>query len=256
MPHNSLDLSSAALPDSSPSNDSCLDALVIPSTTVFWKCASNEDPSLGEREDSGYKNQNSQFSLSHIENQTINVVKCPSQPLFRGGKGKGKIRQRISYVETLSETESRSMPTSESSTLTEGTQSNSRSPERHAIYCTLPRKSAVFLIGNKKPESTTMPSLFRNEPVALPIKNDVEDPIGKYTSKKSSPSSCESESECSKVVSDSASVALEATEGMTNKTNIGSTSVRKGPLPVLIKRAVSCPSEVLYASTGRDEREK
>ncbi|KAF4008857.1 hypothetical protein G4228_000235 [Cervus hanglu yarkandensis] len=268
MLHNSLDLSLAALPDSSPSNDSSLDALVIPSTTVFWKCPSNKDPSLGEREDNDYKNQNSQFSLSHLENQTSNdngapvhneevsVVKCPSQPLFRGGKGKGKIRQRISYVETLSKTESRSVPTSESSTLTEGTQGNSRSPERHEIYCTLPRKSAVFLIGNRKPESTMMPSLFRNEPVALPIKNDVEDPIGKYTSKKSSPSSCESESECSKVVSDSVSVALEATEGMTNKTKIGSASVRKGPLPVLIKRAVSCPSEVLYASTGRDEREK
>ncbi|XP_006053407.3 exophilin-5 isoform X2 [Bubalus bubalis] len=268
LPRNSLDLSSGALPDSSPSNDSCLDAPVIPSTTVFWKCPSNKDPSLGEREDIDYKNQNSQFSLSHLENQKsndnrtpvhneeVNVVKCQSHPLFKGGKGKGKIRERISYIEKLSKTESRSVPTSDNSSLAEGTQSNSKSPELHTIYCTLPRKSAVFLIDNKEPESTITPSLFRNEPVALQIKNDVEDPVGKNKSKKFSPSSCESESECSKVVSDSVSVALEATEGMTNMTNVGSTSVRKGPLPALIKRAVSCPSEVLYASTGRDERDK
>lgn len=268
LPRNSLDLSSGALPDSSPSNDSCLDAPVISSTTVFWKCPSNKDPSLGEREDIDYKNQNSQFSLSHLENQKsndnrtpvhneeVNVVKCQSHPLFKGGKGKGKIRERISYIEKLSKIESRSVPTTDNSSLTEGTQSNSNSPELHTIYCTLPRKSAVFLIDNREPESTIMPSLFRNEPVALQIKNDVEDPVGKNTSKKFSPSSCESESECSKVVSDSVSVALEATEGMTNMTNVGSTSVRKGPLPVLIKRAVSCPSEVLYASTGRDERDK
>ncbi|XP_068845117.1 exophilin-5 [Capricornis sumatraensis] len=265
LPHNSLDLSSGALPDSSPSNDSCLDAPVIPSTTMFWKCPSNKDSSLGEREDTDYKNQNSRFSLSHLENQKsndshtavhneeVNVVKCESHPLFRGGKGKGKIRERISYIEKLSKTESRSVPTSDNSSLTEGTQSNSKSPELDTIYCTLPRKLAK---DNKEPESTITPSLFRNEPVALQIKNDREDPVGKNTSKKFSPSYCESESECSKVVSDSVSVALEATEGMTNMTNTGSTSVRKGPLPVLIKRAVSWPSEVLYASTGRDEREK
>ncbi|KAJ1075413.1 hypothetical protein K5549_009557 [Capra hircus] len=265
LPHNSLDLSSGALPDSSPSNDSCLDAPVIPSTTMFWKCPSNKDSSLGEREDTDYKNQNSQFSLSHLENQKsndnhtpvhneeVNVVKCESHPLFRGGKGKGKIRERISYIEKLSKTESRSVPTSDNSSLTEGTQSNSKSPELDTTYCTLPRKSAK---DNKEPESTIMPSLFRNEPVALQIKNNMEDPVGKNTSKKFSASYCESESECSKVVSDSVSVALEATEGMTDMTNTGSTSVRKGPLPVLVKRAVSWPSEVLYASTGRDEREK
>lgn len=265
LPHNSLDLSSGALPDSLPSNDSCLDAPVIPSTTMFWKCPSNKDSSLGEREDTDYKNQNSQFSLSHLENQKsndnhtpvhneeVNVVKCESHPLFRGGKGKGKIRERISYIEKLSKTESRSVPTSDNSSLTEGTQSNSKSPELDTTYCTLPRKSAK---DNKEPESTIMPSLFRNEPVALQIKNNMEDPVGKNTSKKFSASYCESESECSKVVSDSVSVALEATEGMTDMTNTGSTSVRKGPLPVLIKRAVSWPSEVLYASTGRDEREK
>ncbi|XDB58202.1 hypothetical protein AB1E18_011614 [Capra hircus] len=265
LPHNSLDLSSGALPDSLPSNDSCLDAPVIPSTTMFWKCPSNKDSSLGEREDTDYKNQNSQFSLSHLENQKsndnhtpvhneeVNVVKYESHPLFRGGKGKGKIRECISYIEKLSKTESRSVPTSDNSSLTEGTQSNSKSPELDTTYCTLPRKSAK---DNKEPESTIMPSLFRNEPVALQIKNNMEDPVGKNTSKKFSASYCESESECSKVVSDSVSVALEATEGMTDMTNTGSTSVRKGPLPVLIKRAVSWPSEVLYASTGRDEREK
>ncbi|XP_007121003.3 exophilin-5 isoform X2 [Physeter macrocephalus] len=271
MPCDSLDLSSGTLPDSSPSNDSFLDALVIPSTTGFsWKCPSSKDLSLGEREekDNDYKNQNSQFSLSLSENQksnvnfmpvhneVVDVVKCHSYPPFRDGKGKGKIRRRISYTEKLSKMESRSIPTSDSRNLTEGTESNSKPPELHTIYCTLPRKSANFLINNRKSESKIMPSSFRNEPLAFQIKNDVEDPVGKYISNKFSPSSCESESKCSGVVSDSVSVPPEATEGMTNMTNIGSASGRKGPLQVLIKRAVSCPSGVPYASTGRDEREK
>ncbi|XP_059961583.1 exophilin-5 isoform X3 [Mesoplodon densirostris] len=232
MPCDSLDLSSGTLPDSSPSNDSYLDALVIPSTTGFsWGCPSSKDLSLGEREekDNDCKNQNSQFSLSLSENQksnvncmpvhneVVDVVKCHSHPPFRDGKGKGKIRQRISYTEKLSKMESRSIPTSDSSNLIEETESSSKPPELHTIYCTLPRKSASFLINDRKSESKIVPSSFRNEPLAFQIKNDAEDPVGKYTSNKFSPSSCESESKYSGVVSDSG-------------------------FP--------------YASTGRDEREK
>ncbi|XP_057603592.1 exophilin-5 isoform X2 [Hippopotamus amphibius kiboko] len=271
VPRDSSDLSLGTLPNSSPSNDSCLDASLIPPTTVFsWKCPSGKDLSLGEREekDNDCKNQNSQFSLSLSENrkssddgvpvhsEVADVVKCNSRPPFRDGKGKGKTRRRISYIEKLSKTESRSIPTRDSRSLTEGTPSNSKPPEHHAMYCTLPRKSASFLISNRKSESKMMPSLLRNEPLAFQIKNDVEDPVGKYMLNKCSPSSCKSESTCSEGVSDSVSAAPEAAEGMASMTSSESASVREGPLPVLIKRAVSCPSGVPYASTGGEEREK
>uniref|UniRef100_A0A8D0JWC1 Uncharacterized protein n=1 Tax=Sus scrofa TaxID=9823 RepID=A0A8D0JWC1_PIG len=269
MPHDSLDLPSGTLPDSSPSNAPCLDTLLTPSTTVFsWKCPSGKDPFLGEREekDIDSKSQNSQFSLSLSENkksndkcvpvynEVVEVVKCHSHLPSRDGKGKGKIRRRTSCIEKLSKTESRSSSTSDSSHLTEGTQSNSKAPEPHTIYCTLPRKSAAFPISNRKSESKIMASSSRNEPFPFQINNDVEDPVGKYTSNKFSPNSYESESKCSEVASDSVSIALEATEGMRNTTNTGPASARKGPLPV--KRAVSCPSGVPYASPGRDEREE
>uniref|UniRef100_A0A8C3W592 Exophilin 5 n=1 Tax=Catagonus wagneri TaxID=51154 RepID=A0A8C3W592_9CETA len=271
MPRDSLDLPSGTLPDSSPSSDPCLDTLVTPSTSVFsWKCPSGKDPSLGEREgkDVDSQNQKSQFSLSLSENQKSNdnyvpvynevveVVNCHSHPPFRDGKGKGKIRRRTSCIEKLSKAESRASPTSDGGSLTEGTQSNSKPPEPHTVYCTLQRKSASFPISNGKSDSKIMASSFRNEPLPFQIKNDVEDPVGKYTSNKFSPSSYESESKRSEVVSDSVSVALEATEGVRNMTDTGSASVRKGSLPVLIRRAVSCPSGVPYASTGRDERGK
>ncbi|XP_058401252.1 exophilin-5 isoform X1 [Diceros bicornis minor] len=271
IPGDSLDLSSGTLPDSSPSTNSFLDALVIPSkTTVFSrKSPPSRDTSLGEREekDKDSKKQNDQFVLNPSENQkssdscvpvcneVVDVVKRRSHPPFREGKGKGKIRQRISCIEKLSKMESRT-PTSDSSSLTEVNQSNSKAPELHTIYCTLPRQSASFLISNRKSESKIMASSFRNGPLPFQIKNNVEDPIGKYTSDKFSPSSSESESKCSKVVSDSVSVAPEATERMTNMKNIGSASVRKESLPFPIKRAVSCPSGVPHASVGRDEREK
>ncbi|XP_014708822.2 exophilin-5 isoform X2 [Equus asinus] len=270
IPCDSLDLSSSTLPDSLSSNNSFPDALLIPSTTLFSrKSLSSKDPSLGEREekDNDSKNRDNQFTLSPSENQksndncvtvhneVIDVVKCHSHPPFKDGKGKGKIRQSMSCTEKSSKMESRSTPTSDSRSLSEVNQSNSQDPELHTIYCTLPRQSASFLIGNRKSEGKIMASSFRNEPLPFQIKNNVEDPRGKYTSNEFSPSP-ESESKCSKVVSDSVSVAPEATQRMTKMKNIGSASVRKGPLPFLIKRAVSCPSGVPSPSVGRDEREK
>uniref|UniRef100_K9IPI7 Putative exophilin-5 n=1 Tax=Desmodus rotundus TaxID=9430 RepID=K9IPI7_DESRO len=270
IPCDSVGLSSGTLPDSSPSNDFFLGALVVPSATVFSrKSLSDQDPSLGEREkeDNNSQYQNNQFTLSPskteksddgcvcINNELVDV-KCHLHTPLRAEKGKAKIRRRISYIEKLSKTESKSTPTSGSSSLVEVDQSDSKAPELHTIHCTLPRKSASFLTNSRKSESKITALSFRHVPLPLQLENNLEDPIGKDTSNKFNPSSSESESRCSKVVSDAASVAPEATENMTTMTNIGSTSIRKGPFPFLTKRAVSWPSEVPHASFGRNEREE
>nr|XP_019574276.1 PREDICTED: exophilin-5 isoform X1 [Rhinolophus sinicus] len=267
IPCDSLCLSSGTLPDSSPSNNSFLNALVVPSTTVFSKkTPSGKDPSQGEREekDNDNKNKNNHLvpnpsenqkgdhSCVPIHNEVVDVVKCPP---FRVGKVKGKVRRRISYIEKLSKTESKSTPTSDSSSFNDVNQSDSKAPEHHTIYCTLPRKAASFLINSRESESK-MVSSFRNEPLPLQTENNVESPVGKDTASKCSHSSSVSESSCSKVVSDSVSVPHEATERMTNMADIGSASIREGPLPFLIKRAVSCPSGVPGFSVVRDERKK
>ncbi|XP_073871262.1 exophilin-5 isoform X5 [Macaca fascicularis] len=267
---DSLDLSSAALPDSSPSNNSSLDAPVVPSTTVFSRRSpSDKDPSLGEREekDNAGKNQKNQFILSHSENQERNDshvpthdevvdVKCHSHSPFRNERGKGKIRHHISCIEKLSKTESISVPTSDHRSLIEANQSNSKVSELDTIYCTLPRKSNSFLVHGRQSGSKIMAASLRNGPPPFQIKNNVEDAMGNHTLNKFSPSSPESANECSKVISDAALEAPEATERMTNVKSSGSTSIRKGPLPFLINRATSSPSGEPHASTGREERKK
>lgn len=267
IPCDSLDLPSGTVLDSSPSNF-FLGALVVPSTTVFPReSLSGKDPSLGEREkkDNNSKHQNNLFILSPSENESSDAscvpvsnevadAKCHSHPPFRAVKGKGKIRRHISRIEKLSKIESTSAPTSSSTSLIEVNESNSKAPEPHTIYCTLPRKATSFLINSRKSESKIMAPSFKNEPLSPQTENNVEDPMQKDASNKSCPSSSESESTSPKVVSDSASVVPEAMERMTNMTN--SAFIREGPLPSLIERAVSCPSGVSYASLGRDEREE
>ncbi|XP_045694130.1 exophilin-5 isoform X1 [Phyllostomus hastatus] len=270
IPCDSVGLSSGALPDPSPSNDFSLGSLVAPSTEVFSrKTLSGQHPFLGEREkeDNNSQYQNNQFTSSPsktvksddscvcINNEVVDV-KCHLHPPFRAGKGKAKIRRRTSDIEKLSKTESESTPTSGSSSLIQVDQSDSKAPEPHTIYCTLPRKSASFLANSRKSESKTTALSFRNAPLPLQLEYNLEDPIGKDASNIFNSNSSESESRCSKVVSDSASVTPEATENMTTMTNIGSASIRKGPFPFLTKRAVSWPSEVPHASFGRDEREE
>nr|XP_012629191.1 exophilin-5 isoform X1 [Microcebus murinus] len=257
------------LPPSSSSNNSFLDALMIPSTTGFSRGPSDKDPSVGEREkDNSRKNQNNQFSVSPSENQeshgshvpvhdeVVDVAKYHSHSPFRSGKGKGKVRRRVSCIEKLSKTESTSEPTSSSSSLTEVSQSNAKASEFDTIYCTLPRKSTSFLISSRQSGGKIMAASFRKGPLPFQIKNNVEDPVGKCTSNKFSSSSPESVSESSKVMPDSGPVASEATARMTNMKITGSASVRKGPLPFLINKATSSPSGDPYASTGRDEGKK
>ncbi|XP_047732721.1 exophilin-5 isoform X1 [Prionailurus viverrinus] len=271
IPRDSSDLSSGILPGSSPSNKSFLDTPAIPSTTVFSrKSPSGKDPSPGERaqKDNDSKDQSDQFALSPSENpkrndecvlvhnEEVDVAKWRSHSPFKDGKGKGRVRRRIASLEKLSKTERRTAPTSDNSSSVEMNQSNSKPPEVHTTSCTSPTKSARFLINNRKSESKIMASPCRNEPLPFQVKNNVEHPAGKYTLNKFGPSSSESESKCSKAVSDSVPVAPEATEKATSLKNSGFASVRKGPLPFLIKRAVSCPSGVPDASDGRDKREE
>uniref|UniRef100_A0A673U7D7 Exophilin 5 n=1 Tax=Suricata suricatta TaxID=37032 RepID=A0A673U7D7_SURSU len=270
-PRDSSDLSSGILPPSSPSSNSFLDPLAIPSTTAFFrKSPSSKDPSLEERaqKDTDSQDQSDQFALrpsentkcndkcALVHNEVVDVVKCHSHSPFKDGKGKGKIRRRLSSMEKLSKMESRSAPTHDNRSSVEMNQINSKPPEIHTTSCTSPAKSASFLINNRKSERKIMTSLCRDEPLPFQIKNNVEHLIGKYTLNRFSPSSSESESTYSKAVSDSVPAAPEATEKMTNLKNIGFASVRKGPLPFLTKRAVSCPAGVPDASDGRDKRQE
>ncbi|XP_036903593.1 exophilin-5 isoform X3 [Sturnira hondurensis] len=271
IPCDSVGRSSGTLPDSAPSNDFFLGAPVVPSTPVFSReSLSGQDPSLGEREkeDNNSQYQNDQFTSSPLRpeksdescvciNNEVVDVKCHLHPPFRAGKGKAKIRPGTSYIEKLSKTECKSTPTSGSRSLTDAevNQSDSKVPEPHTIYCTLARESAGSLTNSRKSESKRTAPSFRSLPLPLQLEDNLEDPIGEDPSNKFNSSSSESESRCSKVVSDSASGAPKATENMTTMTNIGSASIRKGPFPFFTKRAVSWPSEVPHASFGKDGRE-
>ncbi|CAK6448801.1 unnamed protein product [Pipistrellus nathusii] len=267
IPRDSLGLPSGTEPDRSPSNHFFLDALRVPSTSVFsGKGLSGKDLSLGdkENEDSNSKHQNNQFTLSPSENECSEAgfmsihneavgVKRHSPSPFRAGKGRGKVRRRISYLERLSKIESKPAPTRGSSSLAEVNPSDSKPPELHTTYGSLPRTAASSLMSSRKSESKTMAPSLRNKPLPRQSETNADGPIGRGTSNKSSPSSSESESRCSKVVSDSASAGPEATERMTNT---GAAFIRRRPIPFLIKRAVSCPLGVPSTSLGKDEREK
>ncbi|XP_076969154.1 exophilin-5 isoform X2 [Tamandua tetradactyla] len=263
---NTLGGSSDALQESSPSNNSSLDALVIPSSTVSSRDPSEEDPSLGERKEKGNasKNQNNQFVISPSENQknndsdvpicneVVDISTCHSNHPFRNRKGKGKIRRHISCIEKLSKIESRSTSINDNSALVEVNQGDSKVPEPHIIYCTLPRKSPSFLINSRKSESKIRATSFRNGPCPFQIKDIVENP----TEKESSDKFDSIFPEYSKVVSDSVPTASAVAEKMPNMKSIGSASVREGALPFLMKRAVSCPSGETYSSAGRNEKKK
>lgn len=265
---DSLGLATGASPDSSPPSHSFPDALASPSTTVSSKRSpSDRDLSLGETEekDSASKNQNNQLSVSSSENQRHNdghgpvhdeVADAVKYSPFRNGKGKGKVRHHISCIEKLSKAESRSVPSNDNGSFTEKKQGNSRASELGTIYCTLPRKSASTLINSRQSESKMLATSIRNGPLPFQVRNNVADPKGKHTFSPLSPRSPESGGECAKMLSDSAAAAPGATERKTNMKTLRSASVRKGPLPFLIRRAVSCPSAEPCASPGRGEGRK
>ncbi|XP_021082480.1 exophilin-5 isoform X2 [Mesocricetus auratus] len=255
VPQDSLDV----LQDSSPLSNSFPDVLLTPSATMFSRRLSDQGPSQEEREekDKATKNQNNQLAVNSIENQESHdspahlhdAVHCHPYFPFRNGRGKGRVRRHVSCIEKLTKTENRAAPTSEGSSLTED-QSSIKAPELSTVYCTLPRKPASFLLHSRQQESKILPASIRNGPLPFQIKNKVHVPTRKSTSDK--PSSPKSMSDASNSVMG----VPEATKKMTDMKAIRSASVRKGPLPFLIKRAVSCPSGEPGTLAESGEREK
>ncbi|XP_005347406.1 exophilin-5 isoform X1 [Microtus ochrogaster] len=244
--------------DSLPLSDSFLDALFIPSTTALSRRLSDQDPSQEEREekDKAAKNQNP-LAVNSTDSQESHdgpallhdAVHCHPYSPFRNGRGTGRVRRHVSYIEEMAKTENRAAPRSEGRSLTED-QSSVKVPELSTVYCTLPRKPASFLIHSRQQESKITAASIRNGPLPFQMKNKVSVPTGESTSDKSS---------SPKSVSDASSSIMgmpEATKKMTDRKAIRSASVRKGPLPFLIKRAVSCPSGEPCTLTDSGERAK
>ncbi|CAO2635049.1 Exph5 [Lemmus lemmus] len=254
--HDALDVSSGVPQDSLPLSNLFLDALFIPSTTVLSRRLSDQDPSQEEREkkDKDMKNQNP-LAVNSTDSQESHdgpallhdAAHCHPYSPYRDGRGKGRVRRHVSYIEELAKTENRTAPKSEGCSLA-GDQSSVKAPELSTVYCTLPRKPASFLIHSRQQESKITAASIRNGPLPFQMKNKVGVPTGKSTSDKaSSPTS----------VSDASSSNVgmpEATKKMTDMKAIRSASVRKGPLPFLIKRAVSCPSGEPCTLTDSGER--
>ncbi|XP_021494354.1 exophilin-5 isoform X1 [Meriones unguiculatus] len=251
-------VSSGAPQDSLPLSESFRDALLVPSTTVFSRGLSDQDPSQEQREEKNKatKNQNDQLAVNSGGSQespdgpalTHGAVLCHPYSPFRNGRGKGRVRRRISCIEELTKTESRAAPTGKGDSLAED-QSNVRAPELSSVYCTLPRKSASFLTHSRQRESKVTAASVRNGPLPFQVKNKAEVPTGKSASDK--PGSPESVSDASNSVMGTP----EATKRMTDMKAIRSASLRKGPLPFLIKRATSCPSGEPCTLAGSGERE-
>ncbi|XP_051012406.1 exophilin-5 [Acomys russatus] len=255
-----LGVSSDAHQGSVPSRDSFLDAFGVPSTAVFFsRSLSDQEPSLERREekDKARKNQNDQLSVSPADNrETDDGPALPhdagrghSYSPFRSGRDKGRVRRRVSYIEKLTKTESRAAATSEGINLAED-QGSGKAAELSTVYCTLPRNSASFHIHSRQPQSKVMAASLRNGPLPFQVKNKAEVPTEKDTSDK--PGSPESMTDASNSVVGTP----EATKRMTDMKAIRSASVRKGPLPFLIKRATSCPSGDPCTLAESGEREK
>ncbi|XP_016073698.1 PREDICTED: exophilin-5 isoform X2 [Miniopterus natalensis] len=269
IPWDSSGLPAGTVPGPSPANTFFLGALVVPPTTVFSrKSLRGKDPSLGEKEekDSDSRRESNRSALSPSENESSDAScvlvpheavdgKRHSHPAFRAGKGKGKVRRRISYLEKLSRTDGKSTPASGSSDAAQLTRSHPKAPELHTTPGGLPREAASLLLDSRTSESKAPAPPFRKEPLPLHTESHGEGPRGKGPSNRLSPAS-ESGSSCSRVASHSASVTPKATLRVTDMTNARSAFIRKGPLPFLVKRAVSCPSGVPHASLGSDEREE
>ncbi|XP_048199746.1 exophilin-5 isoform X2 [Perognathus longimembris pacificus] len=265
-PCDSSALPSGAPPNSSPSNYSFCDTPVSSSTTmVSTRSPSNNGSFLGENEETdtaGTKQNNQSAILSPSETpksiaghvplyeDVVDFVKGRSHSPFRNGKGRGHVRHRISCIEKLSQTARCSVPPSADSSPTEH-QNSPKASELNTIYCTLPRKTASFLINSGQPEGKVRATSIRHGPLPFQVKKTGPDSVKRHESnKRDFPQSMR---ECSQVVSDSIPMASEATERMGKVRPIRSASVRKGPLPFLVGRSMSCPSEKPCAPTASQE---
>lgn len=221
--------------------DSFLNALLVPSTAVFSRSLSNQDSGQEQREEKATKSQSSQLAVGSTDKQESHdgpallhdAVHCHPYSPLRNGRGKGRVRRRVSCIEKLTKAESREAPTREGSGCAVD-QSSSKSPELNTVYCTLPRKPASFLLHSGHRESKA--ASVRNGPLPFQIKNKADVPTGESTSDKPRPPESVSDA------ANSVTGTPKATKRMTDMKAIRSASVRKGPLPFLIQRAVSCPS--------------
>lgn len=253
VPRETSGPSSGTPPDPSPSDNSLLHARVVPSPAAFSeRTPSGKDPSPGEREeqDNDRKNRNDHAAPSPSENPRsgascvpgrtamVDVVRHHSHPALRAGKVRGKVRQRVSCIEKLSKVGSDPTRTSDSSSVTDVTRSDCRSPELHTLRRPFPRKGDSFLTASSKAERKMVAPSVSDEPLAL----QMETPARTDTSNEPSPRSSVSEGG-----SDSVSAAPAAPERMAD---VGSASVRQGPLSSL-----TCRSGVPWASGGADEGE-
>ncbi|XP_074160426.1 exophilin-5 isoform X2 [Sminthopsis crassicaudata] len=265
-------------PSSFSPNSPSLASLVTPSaTSLSFTCNAlaeeeifskksllGKDPSQGESEKntySGNKNQCNQLSLSSSENQAPGDIqgldhhkvkdadKCHPNHPFSLGRGKGKIRRRVSCIEELSKSGSFLRQEKNDSRDIVPDQSNSQSFEPIDIYCTFPRKLTNFLINdNIKSENKIMSTSFRKGPPPFQIKN-MEDPLEKCFSNKNNSNSSEPDRECPL---DSSPLRPTSVEMMTNIRNIAPSSIRKGPPPFEIKKTLSRP--FVTCSSGRGDR--
>ncbi|XP_043854831.1 exophilin-5 [Dromiciops gliroides] len=224
-----------------------------------------KDPSQKKSDEktySGNKDQNNQLPLSSSENQAIgdvkevkDVPKCHPDHLFSLGRGKGKIRHRISCIEKLSKSGNFLREESNDNSDIVPDHYNSQSLEPLDIYCTFPRKSASFLINDNIRPDNMMSTPFRKGPPPFQIKKNMEDPLEKCFSNKNNSNSSESDRQCPEIHLDSSPLRPVPVEMMTNLRKIVPSAIRKGPPPFEIKRTMARPL-VTCSSGGVDRRDK
>ncbi|XP_068936924.1 exophilin-5 isoform X2 [Petaurus breviceps papuanus] len=262
---NSPTLASFVAPSATSLNFTCN---VLAEEERFSKKSLGKDLSQGESEEktySGNKDQNNQFPLSSSENQATGDIqvldhhkvkdadKChPSHP-FSLGRGKGKIRRRVSCIEKLSKSGNFLREESNDSSDIVFDHSNFQSLEPLDIYCTFPRKLSSFLINdNIRSENKIMSTSFRKGPPPFQIKKNIADLVEKCFSNKNNSNPSEPDRQCSKVDVDSSPLRPTPVETMTNIRNITPAAIRKGPPPFEIKRTMSSPFATCFS--GRVDR--
>ncbi|XP_038617425.1 exophilin-5 isoform X2 [Tachyglossus aculeatus] len=171
---------------------------------------------------------------------------CPFSP----GKGKGKVRRRVSCIEQLSKPEKPLTKETISSSAPALHPTDPKSPEPLTVYCTLPRKSPSFFFNAfLKSEKERMPNPVREGPPPFRVRNDQEDPAEKPFLGQAHPPSTEAENKCPDGFH---SVPAPQNRGP-DMSNACPVAVSTGPPPFQVKRTVENCSEA--HSLGRADQE-
>ncbi|XP_028903998.1 exophilin-5 isoform X2 [Ornithorhynchus anatinus] len=174
--------------------------------------------------------------------------RCPFSP----GKGKGRVRRRVSCIEQLSKPENVLTKEIFISSAPALHQTEPSSPEPITVYCTLPRKSPSFFFDTfLKSEKKRMPNSAREGPPPFRVQKDQEDPAEKLFFGQVDPRSTEAGNKCPDGFHP---VPAPQSRGP-NKTIACSVPARTGPPPFQVKRTVESCSEA--HSLGRaDQKNK